>query len=325
MKKRKLKQLLKQLQAALVSQAPDPGRPLNEWLDVHERQLAQRGLNEQTMRNRAVIVAHVRRLWGVRPMRTLRPHEISADLRRDFLPTRSSTARRVLAELRDAYHEAIANDWADSNPAQHVKMPTHRVKRDRLTLDVWQQMRTLSQASPQRWVQSLLLLALATGQRRADLAKMRFDDVRDGCLYVEQQKKAGKPIGARVAIPLAIRLAATGMTLGDVIEHCRHSAAPGPTLLRTAGGGSIERSSLSARFHEHIVAVLGDGAYAMHEWPSLHEARSLSARTYVAEGMTPAQVQTLLGHKHVEMTSLYLNDRGLSDGEWKRVEVPAAA
>lgn len=36
--------------------------------------------------------------------------------------------------------------------------------------------------------------------------------------------------------------------------------------------------------------------------------------------MTPAQVQTLLGHKHSEMTQIYLDDRGLTEAEWKTVE-----
>jgi len=33
--------------------------------------------------------------------------------------------------------------------------------------------------------------------------------------------------------------------------------------------------------------------------------------------------QTLLGHKHAEMTDAYRDDRGLSAGQWKRVAVPA--
>lgn len=69
-----------------------------------------------------------------------------------------------------------------------------------------------------------------------------------------------KGYGSRVAIPLTLRLDAIGMTVGDVIEHCRGTAKPGPTLLRKAGGGAIEESSLSARFAECIRAVLGDGA-----------------------------------------------------------------
>ena len=172
----------------------------------------------------------------------------------------------------------------------------------------------------------MLLLAISCGQRRGDLAKMRFDDVvtdaaGEKYLRIEQQKEAGKGFGARVEIPLRLRLDAIGMSLGDVIEHCRQSAAPGPTLLRKAGGGSIEESSLSARFAEHIRTVLGGAAHETHEWPSLHEVRSLSARLYIEQGFPMETVQTLLGHKHAEMTSLYVDDRGLSADRWKRVAV----
>jgi integrase len=293
-------------------------RTLGEWLDVHEGLLNERGYKAQTIKNRRANLAHVRRIWGAKPIAELRPHEVSTALKQ-FLPARSSTARRVLAELRDAYTEAIANDWADNNPALHIKMPAHKIKRARLTFATWQGMRTLAQASRQRWLESLLLLAVVTGQRRADLQKMRFDDVVDGFLRVEQQKQAGKGYGARVAIPLALRLDAIGMTVGEVIEHCRSSAKPGPTLLRKSGGGSIEESSLSARFHECIHAVAGEKAYGQHEWPSLHEVRSLSARLYHAQGV---DVQTLLGHKHAEMTEVYKDDRGLSASLWKQVAVP---
>jgi integrase len=182
----------------------------------------------------------------------------------------------------------------------------------------------LSRASPQPWVRAMLLLALHTGQRRADLAKMKFTDVVDGHLRVEQQKKARKLIGARVAIPLSLRLEATGMALGDVIELCRGIGSPGDTLLRKVSGGAIEMSSLSARFRDYIVAVCGEDAYKQFEWPSLHEVRSLSARTYIAEGMEPATVQTLLGHKHAEMTKVYLDDRGLTEAEWKTVDAQRA-
>ena len=302
--------------APVPAAAPEPHRTLSEWLDVHERILRERGYKAQTLKNRTANLAHVRRLWGQRPVTALKPHEVATGLK-TFAAERSSTAVRVLAELRDAYTEAVANGWAETNPAAFLKPPRHKVKRARLRFDTWQAMRTLAQAGPQRWVESLLLLALVTGQRRADLAKMRFDDVVDGWLRVEQQKQAGKGFGARVEIPLALRLDAIGMTVGEVIEHCRQSARPGPTLLRKAGGGEIEQSSLSARFHDHIVAVLGTAAHGQHEWPSLHEVRSLSARLYDAQGVN---VQTLLGHKHAEMTETYKDDRGLSRDQWKRVD-----
>lgn len=311
--------------AASVVTAPvavAAARTLGDWLDVHDGILLTRGYKDQTIKNRRSNLAHVRRLWGAVPVTELRPHAVASALR-TFPKERSSTAVRVLAELRDAYVEAIANGWAETSPAAHIKPPKHKVMRERLELEVWMQMRTLAQAGPQRWVESMLLLGLTIGQRRADLAKVRFDDVVDGHLRIEQQKEAGKGYGARVEIPLTLRMDCIGMTVGDVIEHCRQSAKPGPTLLRQANGRPIEMSSLSARFCEHIKGVLGEKDPGMHKRPSLHETRSLSARTYVAQGLEPKVVQTLLGHSDIDMTEMYLNDRGLSADQWKRVAAPS--
>lgn len=331
MKKRKLKKLLKQaLQQLAVMQLPagqpvakpaanDPpavkGLTVAEWLTTYRSIIGQRGYNPQTIKNRTTSINHIEATWGAMQLRAIRPVDISTALKQ-WSP---HTAVRVLGELRDVYVEAIANGAAESSPAAHVKRPKAPGLRKRLTLETWQAMLNLARHGRQRWVPAMLLLALATGQRRADLAKMRFDDVVDGHLRVEQQKKAGKPQGARVAIPLSLRLAATGTTLGDVIEHCRGIGAPGDTLLRKANGKPIEMSSLSARFRGLIVKACGPDAYKQFEWPSLHEVRSLSARTYVAEGMPADVAQTLLGHNDVEMTQVYLDDRGLTDGDWKHV------
>lgn len=302
--------------------ASAPGRTLADWLDVHEAQVRAKGYKAQTVRNRTASIRHLRRLWGDRPITALRAHEIISALRREFLPDHTSTAQRTLAELRDAYNEAIANDWTESNPAAHVRLPAHRVIRKRLPFEVWLKMRDLASASRQRWLECLLLLALVTGQRRADLAAMAFDDVRDDHLHVEQQKQAGKGYGARIAIPLALRLDAVGVTLGEVIELCRACGEPGATLLRKAGGGRLEESSLSIRFAECIRAVCGETAYRDREWPSLHEVRSLSARMYRAQGI---DVQTLLGHKHAEMTAIYEDDRGLSAKQFKRLAATSSS
>ena len=122
-----------------------------------------------------------------RPLRALKPHEIASRLRLLTPPT----AIRVLSELRDLKQEAIANGEAENSPAMSIKPPKHRGLRERMKFESWQSMRELSVAHPQRWVKALLLLAILTGQRRGDLAKMRFDDIHDGHLHVEHRGRAG--------------------------------------------------------------------------------------------------------------------------------------
>lgn len=300
---------------------------MGQWLDIHDQQIRDNATYaHNTKINRCATVRQVRAIWGhheIEGPNYLKPHEVATGLK---TIERSHKAVKVFHEIRDAYAGAIANGWAEMNPAAHLKPPKHKVQRARLSFEIWIEMCIAAQSGRQHWIESMLLLALVTGQRRADLAKMRFDDIvadDDGnqYLHVEQQKQAGKGYGARVAIPLTLQMNAIDMTVADVIEHCRNSAKPGPTLLRIHGGGAIEMSSLSARFHETIVQVLGKGAHATFVWPSLHEVRSLSARTYKLQGV---DTQTLLGHKHAEMTELYEDDRGLSAKDWKRVGMKKA-
>jgi integrase len=306
--------------APAANDSEPAGETLADWLVTFRAILKDRGYSAQTLKNRGTCINYIDAQLGARPLRAIKPHEVATLLKK----CSPHKAGRVLMELRDVYVEAIANGSAETNPAAHVKKPASPGIRKRLTLETWQAMFAKSKQSQQQWLPLMLLLGLHTGQRRADLAKMRFDDVVDGHLRVEQQKKARKKIGARLAIPLTLKLKATGLTLGQVIELCKTAGKPGATLLRQTNGRPIEMSSLSARFRELIVAVCGPDAYKQFEWPSLHEVRSLSARTYIAEGMPPATVQTLLGHAHAEMTAIYLNDRGLTEAEWKTVEVEPA-
>lgn len=295
----------------------ESGATISKWIDVYDALLQERGYDPQTLKNRRANLKHVRQLWGSSQLRDIKPRHISAALQ-TFLPDRSSMARRIFDELRDVFREAVANEWCESNPVLNTRRPPNKIKRKRLSLEAWDAMCEVALVHRQAWVLYMLLLALVTGQRRADLGKMRFDDVWDGYLHIEQQKKAGKGYGARVALPLALRLDAIGVTLGEVIEMCKHYSKAGPTLLRRNDGQRIELSSLSTRFNEIIRAVHGDGVYAEREWPSLHEVRSLSERLYRDQGI---QTQHLLGHKNQEMTDKYNDDRGLTAAEWKRLAI----
>lgn len=51
---------------------------------------------------------------------------------------------------------------------------------------------------------------------------------------------------------------------------------------------------------------------------SLHEIRSLSERLYREQGI---DTMILLGHKHQSMTDVYNDDRGLSRGQWKTLQI----
>lgn len=328
MKKKELKRLVKKLlksQASAVEPASVvdtvPDLTIKDWTPQYQKVLLSRGYKTQTLNNKSCNFNHVTRIWGSFKIASLRPHQIIAGLK-EFSQEKSSTGQRVLGELRDFYREAVANGLVDIDPTLPVKVPKHKTLRMRLDEKGLESALSRSLDHPQAWVHPMVLLGVITGQRRADLAKMRFADIVivDGVSYlrVEQQKQAGKGYGARVQIPLDLRLDALNLSLCDVIDVCR-AYAPNPDfLLRKSNGEGLELSSLSGRFHELIVWVYRDHGLKTHQYPSLHELRSLSARMYSKQGV---DVQSLLGHANAEMTQAYLNDRGLSAKDWKPVRI----
>lgn len=281
-------------------------RTFGQWCDIYREVLAARPISEKTLANRRSVLKHLEDGLSDRTISSIRPHEVAAVIQR-LGAAHPQRAKRALFEARDAFNEAVSYGWIDRNPASPIKVPVVRVARKRLTLEQWRKIHAWSEANQPPWVSRMLVLALVTGQRRSDLAKMQFADVWDNALHVEQVKT-----GTRIALPLNLRLDALGTTLGKAIEDCLDYADGVEYLLRKHNSQPLVLASLSARFEEAREGagiVVKDG----HP-PSLHECRSLSERLYRKQGIN---TMVLLGHRHQSMTDMYNDDRGLTDGEWK--------
>ncbi len=165
------------------------------------------------------------------------------------------------------------------------------------------------------FLQKGMLLALVTGQRLSDICDMKFTDIEDNHLLVEQNKT-----GSKIAIPLALRCDGLEISLGEVISMCRdqvfsqyllhHHHAKG-TAKR---GGKVKPSTLTVAFSKARDEV-------DYDWtkngsaPSFHEQRSLSERLYRAQGI---DTRLLLGHSNKTMTDRYNDSRGK---EWKKLVI----
>ncbi|MBS0974857.1 tyrosine-type recombinase/integrase [Serratia rubidaea] len=147
-------------------------------------------------------------------------------------------------------------------------------------------------------------LALVTGQRRADIAKMRFEHVVNGRLLIEQDKT-----GAMIALPLSLELQAVSLQLGAVIDRCRQVSKTdymiSPGIRKNSPDGAISLNGLSGKF---AIARKLTGLEFKASPPPFHEIRSLSGRLYEKEkGKDFAQ--KLLGLKSGVMTEKYLDAR----------------
>lgn len=285
-------------------------RTLGQWAVTYRAIIDARQISDKTRANRRSALAHLVGALGERTISAIRPHEI-AGIVQQIGRLRPQSAKRVLFEARDLFNEAVNYGWLDRNPAAPIKVPVVRVQRQRLTLEQWRAIHAYAVDHQPPWVSRMLVLALVTGQRRSDLAKMAFDDVWDDYLHVEQAKT-----GMRLALPLNLRLDSLGLTLGEAIEACRGYAVGERNMLRKHNGLPLVLASLSARFEEAREAVVPAGKPGLP--PSLHECRSLSERLYREQGIN---TMVLLGHKHQAMTDMYNDDRGLTRGQWRRLEL----
>lgn len=296
--------------AATLGRLSPRYRTLNQWAETYRLIVDARPISYKTKLNRRSSLTHILAGLGERTISSIKPHEVSS-LVLSIHKQYPQCAKRVLIEAKDMFSEAINYGWLDRNPATPIKAPVVRVQRNRLTLDQWWAILRYSLENMPPWVPRMLALALVTGQRRSDLVKMRFADVWDGCLHVEQAKT-----GTRIALPLALKLNAIDLTLEQVIYDCRGYAVGSEFMLRKHNGGQLGDASLSARFE---TAREQAGIRCIKGSPtSLHECRSLSERLYRAQGIN---TMTLLGHSTQAMTDLYNNDRGLTRGEWKTLQL----
>jgi len=286
-------------------------RTLGQWSDVYCKIIEGLPVTEKTKANRRASLERVLAGLGAgRIISAIRPHDISVFINAVH-KTQPPLSKRLLIEAKAVFNAALNYGWIDRNPAAQVKALPVTVQRNRLTLEQWHLIKAHADAHQPPWVSRMLVLALVSGQRRSDLAKMRFDHVWDDHLHVKQIKT-----GSKVALPLNLRLDAIGVSLGEAIEACRDYAVGDDFLLRKHNGMPPVDASLSARFEEAREAAIP--LCKTGSPVSLHECRSLSERLYRAQGIN---TMILLGHSTQQMTDLYNDDRGLSAGKWKTLEL----
>lgn len=297
-------------------ESPAP-RTFDEAQKHYHLVLDTRNLSSKALSNKRRAMHYLETVFTGQTIGAIRPFEIARLIRAIHDAGKHVTSRQVLSVARDLFNEALLQGWVDMNPALHVKRLPAPVRRERLTLDDFVAIHAHACRHAPSWFPIAMRLALLTGQRRSDIVRLRFSDVHDDHLFIEQHKT-----GARVAIPLALRLEALGCSVADVIHEARqYEPLQHDFMIRTEfrPRGYLGAHNLSVRFSEARKNAVPEHA-GPGTPPTFHEIRSLSARLYRKQGV---DTQTLLGHSKASMTEIYENDRGLHQGQWKYVSLPA--
>lgn len=297
------------LAARLIEQATPVARMFGDWLEKYEEVYRERGLAASSVRNVVMRIKRLKTEFGGIDIRDLSTMLIANYLTAMTKEGKGQMARAMRSLLRDVFMEAIAAGWSDVNPVELTRAARVKIKRQRLSLELWKA--TLEEAK-QPWLKRAMELALLTGQRREDIASMLFKDEHDKCLHVVQSKTK-----ARVRISTSLRLEAADLELATVIKKCRdrvlsqHLVHHSRTVSRAKAGDAVVLDTLSREFaaaRDRAAAKLGIDLGESP--PTFHEQRSLAARLHAAEGR---DAQKLLGHRSAKMTELYRDGRG---SEW---------
>ncbi|HDJ1439749.1 tyrosine-type recombinase/integrase [Serratia rubidaea] len=276
---------------------------LNNWLERYYILFERRNLSAKTRRFRRQQFAVISEKMGSMILSKITTRHIAEFLEIWVKQEKKTMAAAMRTVLSDIFREAIVEGHIESNPVTPTRSAKPVIKRERLELKQYIPIREAADTLP-AWLSLAMDLALVTGQRRADIAKMRFDHVVNGRLLIEQDKT-----GAMIALPLNLELQAVGLQLGAVIDRCRQVSKTdymiSAGVRKNSPDGAISLNSLTGKF---AIARKLTGIEFEASPPPFHEIRSLSGRLYEKEkGKDFAQ--KLLGHKSGVMTEKYLDAR----------------
>lgn len=284
---------------------------VTEWIDkyivIQEERLRNNELRPNSFRQKNKPLRLFREHCGMRYLKdieTIDIAEITDAIKNDGFSRMAQVVRIVLVDVfKEAQHAGYVPPGY--NPAMATKQPRHKVTRQRLSLEEWKSIYEAAE-SMQPYLQCGMLLALVTGQRLGDICRMKFSDIWDDMLHIEQEKT-----GSRLAIPLDLKCDALGLTLRDVVSKCRDAVISKylvhfrHSTSQATRGDSVSSSSLTTSFKKARNKCGID--WEKGTAPTFHEQRSLSERLYEAQGV---DTQKLLGHKSPQQTAKYHDDRG---------------
>jgi integrase len=217
---------------------------------------------------------------------------------------KARSAQALRSRLSAVFARAVQLGWIDHNPVPATRNPKVTVKRGRLTLDTFRQIHAVADQVAE-WLPHAMMLALITGADRSTIVGMQRSDHASGHLTMTRSKT-----GARIAIPVALRMDCVGVSLADLLAH--KTGVVSKYLLHhvdpwgnAPAGSKIHPDRISHAFTEaRKLAGLPD-----EKAPTFHEVRSLASRLYRDQGNV--DVQALLGHARAEMTQMYQDPRGV--------------
>lgn len=250
-----------------------------------DRALADMGLTvaDSTIKNYKVCAARVLEAFDEFAPAQIRPHHVATFL--DDAKATPSMANLLRSFLRGVFVRAVRWGIVEADPTRDIK-PFKTAKRTRyITPEEFARIR--GHASPV--LQLLMDFAYITGQRIGDVMGIRYADISEAGIFVEQDKT-----GTRMLIAMTPDLA-------DAIQRARdlHSSVKGLTLFHKRNGEPLSYFTIYGHWRRACDAAQVDDA-------NFHDLRAASATDADEQGMDS---QALLGHTTESSHRRYLRSK----------------
>jgi integrase len=236
-------------------------------------------LAPRTARDYQRHLGHLKRWFGDRVASELKPKDFATFLH--IPPGKKGQVQRVrqLAVLSAAFTQAVSFWYIlDHNVLRDVKRPK-RPPRDRLIED-WEFEAVRSHA-PLR-VQLMMDLAVRIGQRQGDLLDLKWSDIKEGFIHLQQAKT-----GKRLAIEITPELK-------RILGKCWMLPNRREWVITRKQGGRYTSEGFRALWQRTINAYCRRGGARF----TFHDLRALCA----TRCSSPEEAMKLLGHSNISMT-----------------------
>lgn len=280
---------------------------VSAFIDDYKRSvMKERKLKKGTLENYLIRLRQIDSAFGRVPLNMVSLKQISTFLSAIASPRASNQAR---GRLIDLFNHAVARGLVESNEAAKTLKRNEDKQRKRHTKDG---IKAIREHAPQ-WLKNAIDLALLISQRRCDLLNLRFDGIKDGYMYVIQQKTGDQTDAAWLKLEIT-------PGFQKVIDQCRDDVES-PFLIHRQPDRKRKCESkehptqitghyLSTEFKKARDAAQCYPSYTAKEMPGLHEIRGTSLKMYQMAGK---DAQKIAGHASPDMTLNYLKGHEFAD------------
>ena len=249
-----------------------------------------------TQRNYTANLAMLRRAFDETHIDEITPQDI-ATYRRERSQTAVIVANREIALFSAIFNYARENGFTrGENPCKGVRRNKEKPREYYADDEVWDAV--LGCACQE--MRDAMDLAYLTGQRPADVLKMRWSDIRDGALEVVQDKT-----GARLRIVIEGEL----LTL---LTRIRQRPVAGMTIIATSSGERMSPSQRRARFEQARTKATEEaekaGKKTLADRIRAFQMRDIRAKA--ASDTTLDHASAILGHTNKAITKRVYHRRG---------------